>query len=308
MKKYKGNRISKFDIFYRDHPNKKKIDDAIRKLPELGEPGAKGFHPLNSLFQLSNFDVNSKITRDIVWKELPDRSLISASPEEFTVRAKGYARYLGADLVGIARLNQAYVYSHIGRSPGTWGAPIKLDHSFAIVIGVEMSYEMLKHAPGVAVTTESSFKYFEAAKVALLLARYIHYLGYEARAHVDGNYRVLCVPLAIDAGLGELGRLGLLITPQFGPRLRLSVVTTNLPLIMSIACSRMAMTPLNAWVAVTVNAAYSLGRAGEIGAIAPGHRADLVVWDADDYRQVAYFYGENLVRKVVKNGEVVYSR
>jgi len=54
LKKYKGNRISKFDIFYRDHPNKKKIDDAIRKLPELGEPGAKGFHPLNSLFQLSS--------------------------------------------------------------------------------------------------------------------------------------------------------------------------------------------------------------------------------------------------------------
>ena len=48
---------------------------------------------------------------------------------------------------------------------------------------------------------------------------------------MDGNYRVMCDPVAYDAGLGELGRLGLLITPQFGPRIRLSIVSTNLPLV-----------------------------------------------------------------------------
>jgi epoxyqueuosine reductase QueG len=40
----------------------------------------------------------------------------------------------------------------------------------------------------------------------------------------------MCVPIAADAGLGELGRLGLLITPEYGPRVRLSIVTTNMPL------------------------------------------------------------------------------
>ena len=55
-----------------------------------------------------------------------------ASPEEFTRRVKGFARYLGARLVGTTKLNPAYVYSHIGRSPGQWGDPIRLDHTHAV--------------------------------------------------------------------------------------------------------------------------------------------------------------------------------
>jgi reductive dehalogenase len=94
-----------------------------------------------------------------------------------------------------------------------------------------MDNDMIRHAPDLPVTTETAFAYFEVGKVAMMLARYINMLGYNARAHVDGNYRVLCVPVAADAGLGELGRLGLLITPGYGPRIRLSVVTTNLELL-----------------------------------------------------------------------------
>jgi ferredoxin len=63
--------------------------------------------------------------------------------------------------------------------------------------------------------------------VALL----IQSLGYPARAHLDGNYRVVCPLVARDAGLGEIGRMGLLMTPELGPRVRLGVVTTDLPLI-----------------------------------------------------------------------------
>ena len=63
-----------------------------------------------------------------------------------------------------------------------------------------------------------------------MVARYINLLGYEARAHVDGNYKVMCPPIAVDAGLGEIGRMGLLISPKYGPRIRLAVVTTDLPL------------------------------------------------------------------------------
>jgi reductive dehalogenase len=93
-----------------------------------------------------------------------------------------------------------------------------------------MRHEMVRHGPEVAITTETTLQYFEVAKIAMVIARYLNFLGYEARAHVDGNYRVLCGPVAADAGLGELGRIGLLMTPRFGPRVRLSVVTTTLPL------------------------------------------------------------------------------
>ena len=66
---------------------------------------------------------------------------------------------------------------------------------------------MIRHAPESPTITESAFSYYENAKIALILAKYINLLGYEARAHVDGNYRVMCIPIAVDSGLGELGRL-----------------------------------------------------------------------------------------------------
>ena len=70
--------------------------------------------------------------------------------------------------------------------------------------------------------------YSKLAFVCSLLAQFIRNLGYHAIP--CGNDTALSIPLAIDAGLGELGRNGLLITPQFGPRVRLCKVLTDLPL------------------------------------------------------------------------------
>ena len=55
-------------------------------------------------------------------------------------------------------------------------------------------------------------------------------LGYNAQAHIDGNYEVICPLVAKDAGIGEIGRMGLLMTPKNGPRVRIAVVTTDAPL------------------------------------------------------------------------------
>jgi ferredoxin len=221
-----------FQEHYRLHPEQRAFDEKVRALPPLAHPGTKAYDPLASPFAAATFDVLERMTADIEWEPAPiEPRRIEATPEEFTRRIKGFARHLGADLVGTTALNPAYVYSHIGRSPGALGAPIDLGHDYAAVFAVEMDHEMVRQAPDTATMTETAFKYFEVAKIAMLVARYINLLGYEARAHVDGNYRVLCGPIAADAGLGELGRLGLLITPRFGPRVRLSVVTTNLPLL-----------------------------------------------------------------------------
>jgi len=221
-----------FEAYYQQHPEKIKTDQKIRKKPALCSPGSKTYHPLVSPFQIAMFSIFEDISGDIDWSPAPvEEQPIAATSDEFTKRIKGFAKYLGADLVGTTRLNSAYIYSHIGRSAGEWGAPIELNHTYAIAIGVEMSADMVRSAPESPTLTETAYRYLEAGKIAMILARYINLLGYEARAHVDGNYRVLCPPIAVDAGLGELGRLGLLITPQFGPRLRLSVVTTNLPLL-----------------------------------------------------------------------------
>jgi len=223
---------SEFDAYYRDHPEKKEIDEKIRAMPGLGSPGSKTYYPVTSPFQEAIFSVLGGSTRNIEWEPEPiEGKPVEVSPAEISIRLKGFARFLGADLVGITKLNPAYVYSHIARGAGTWGKPIELNHTYAIAIAVEMRHNMIRYAPAGPTITESAFSYYENAKVAMILAKYINLLGYEARAHVDGNYRVMCIPIAVDAGLGELGRLGLLITPKYGPSVRLSIVTTNLPLL-----------------------------------------------------------------------------
>jgi reductive dehalogenase len=152
---------------------------------------------------------------------------------------KEVALFLGADLVGICALNQAYVYSHTGLridfAKGTAGQEIQMPHKYAISIGVEMDYRRMRYAPGWIDNAEVGLGYLNAARVAVALAAYIRELGYPARAHFFINEWVQHVPIAEAAGLGELGRLGILITRKYGPRLRLSTVTTDLPLAVDSA-------------------------------------------------------------------------
>jgi ferredoxin len=90
---------------------------------------------------------------------------------------------------------------------------------------------MVRAAPNAPAVMESGRQYVEAARIAVQLAAAIRKMGYPARAHIDGNYRLVAPLVARDAGLGEIGRMGLLMTPRLGPRVRLGVVTSSLELV-----------------------------------------------------------------------------
>ena len=79
----------------------------------------------------------------------------------------------------------------------------------------------------------------------------------------------------------------------------------SLPVVMGIACRQLKMTPAEAVSAVTINAAHAIDRAHEVGSIEAGKKADLVVFDASDYRSIPYRFGTNLVKKVIKSGRLV---
>jgi imidazolonepropionase len=76
----------------------------------------------------------------------------------------------------------------------------------------------------------------------------------------------------------------------------------SLPLILSLACTQMRLTPAEALVAATLNAAWALGLAAEIGSLAPGKRADFLLLDGDDYRLIPYRAGHNPVAAVFRDG------
>ena len=79
-----------------------------------------------------------------------------------------------------------------------------------------------------------------------------------------------------------------------------------MPLALSLASTQMKMTPAEAITAATINAAYSLKRGNEIGSLEPGKRADFVIHDAADYRELAYFAGIEHPHNVFVNGESVW--
>ncbi len=83
--------------------------------------------------------------------------------------------------------------------------------------------------------------------------------------------------------------------------------TLSLPMILSIACSQMRMTPAEAIAAATINPAYSLRRHGRIGSLEVGKYADLAVFDVADYREIPYYFGVNRCCMTLKQGNVIHS-
>jgi len=217
-----------FESYYALRPENRAVDDEIRALPGLLSLTASKAHPLAFASAEASFCLTGALREEVDGPVAPVRPEVTAA--QMTPYIKSLARYYGAYTVGITELKPYHVYSHIGRGSGEYGAPIILDHRYAIAFTVEMDRAMMGATPEATGVMESARQYVEAARVALQLAYFIRWLGYPARAHIDGNYRVIAPLVARDAGLGDIGRMGLLMTPELGPRVRLGVVTTDLPL------------------------------------------------------------------------------
>ncbi len=223
--------MTQYEEYYAHLNSKmKKTDDEIRRLPELGAEGAKYYHQLDSPYMVSVFEFIEGY-RHLAAPGQPAVTPIEITPQEATTRIKGFARQLGALDVRVTRLRDYHVYSHSGRHLYNWGQENQINHTYAVVFSVEMDHPMVHSAPLPTTCTETAIEYMRAANIGICIAAYIKNIGYNARAHIDGNYKVLATAVAHDAGLGELGRLGLIITPSHGPRVRTAVVTTDMAMV-----------------------------------------------------------------------------
>jgi imidazolonepropionase len=81
----------------------------------------------------------------------------------------------------------------------------------------------------------------------------------------------------------------------------------SMQMIVALACRYLKLTQAQALAAATINAAHAIGRGGSIGSLEIGKQADVLIVDVSDYRSIGYRYGTNLVRSVIKRGQVVYS-
>jgi imidazolonepropionase len=100
----------------------------------------------------------------------------------------------------------------------------------------------------------------------------------------------------IDAGVP------LALASNFNPG---SCMSFSMPLMMTIACTQMGLSPEEAITASTLNGAAALGLSDKVGSIEPGKQADIILYDIPDYRYLPYFFGTNLVSTVIKKGTIL---
>ena len=213
------------DIQYQDRPGYRKLDYALRNAA----------WNLEYDFALGTVRSDSGMYS---WSRIADKARrfvetggrVSGSPEENSRILKKAARFYGAALVGISPVHPHVVYSHeynpVEKSHYPLELPAGCDR--AVVVAVEMDYETSRHSPNAVAGASTGLGYSMQAVTANLLAAFIRHLGYTAVP--SGNDTALSIPLAIAAGLGEMGRMGLLITEKYGPRVRLAKVFTDMPL------------------------------------------------------------------------------
>ncbi|RJE47276.1 reductive dehalogenase [Dehalobacter sp. MCB1] len=152
------------------------------------------------------------------------------SPEAASKTIKKAAAFLGASLVGIAPYDERWVYSTVVNMKTRESVPNNLPFKpkSVIVMALEMNYEAFQTAPALIGAAAAGNIYSNMSATAHKVATFVRRLGYQAIP--CGNDTALSVPLAIHAGLGELSRIGILVTPKFGPRVRLCKVFTDMPL------------------------------------------------------------------------------
>ncbi|MFC2001919.1 reductive dehalogenase [Chloroflexota bacterium] len=195
----------------------------------------------------------AKLTKSLVWiPPAQDYGKLEADPSEATPLIKKMGRFFGANQVGIGLLDRRWVYSHwfdedtsehypIKFSDETgyeeYQEPVQLEDKtqvipakmkYAIVLIHEMDELGIATAPTMTQMATTLTTYSRISFTTVMLAEFIRGLGYNAIP--SANDTAISIPLAIDAGLGELSRNAKLINPRYGPRCRISKVITDLPL------------------------------------------------------------------------------
>ena len=159
-----------------------------------------------------------------------DLRLDTTDNQAMSQDVKRVAMLLGASSVGITELNRLWIYSHTYDALTHEHKEFELpdEYGYAIVLAFQMDYNLVCTSPTWLAQATEGVEYSRMPFTASMLAQFIRNLGYKAIP--SANDTAISIPLAIDAGLGELGRNGLLITKKFGPRVRIAKVFTDLPL------------------------------------------------------------------------------
>ncbi len=219
--------------YYEKNKNMKLKDDSLRRVSfrhvlKKSEQFKDLFFPLTSnnklyIKNLYEMDQNFKVKEK------------QHIPKDFNNNIKEIVKYYGATDVGIVDLDEYSYYSHSGginESLGfdNYGEEIKPKYKTGIIFTVKMDLEFMNRAPHFEELLTTEQGYLRVAEVSTRLSMYLKSLGYESFANNSEIYLAPLVPLAYDAGLGEIGMSNHLVTLKHGDNVRLGAVFTNMEL------------------------------------------------------------------------------
>lgn len=218
-----------YEDYYSRRPDLKETDDALRGRPDICRPGGEHYDERIAAETVGWFErIDAIRPAPALVEALATRIREAADP---TAVLKRTLLELGAVAAGAAPLLPEFVYTVKGRFDEDYGRPVELTHGHVLVFLVEMDFSAMARAPKAETLRESARQYFRAAEISLTGAAAIRAAGFDAKSHHDAHYDIILPPLAVRAGLGELGRNNILIADRFGSRVRIGAVTTDLPLV-----------------------------------------------------------------------------
>jgi imidazolonepropionase len=180
-----------------------------------------------------------------------------------------------------------------------------LEAARALGLGLRVHADQLSLSGGAALAAELRAKtadhleHADAAGIAALKSACVQPVLLPGSVYALGSKRYPAARAMIEAGLAVV------LATDFNPG---SSPTPSMTMILSLASTQMRLTPAEAITASTVNAAHSLNRGGEVGTLEQGKRADFVIHDCSDYRELSYFFGVEHARATFVGGREVFDR
>ena len=207
------------------------------KVSEIIDKDQPGYTQVDHALAIASWTVHDYFRHAFSWEKLGSTAnmmpgaeikkykIDERNIEKMTKTIKAVTKSFGADMVGIAPYNPDWVYTE-----DRAGTPFDMPEgtSAVIAIGTVMDSDTISTSPSMTQGFASGMGYSQMAFIVSSLAEFIRLLGYNAVP--TGNDTALSIPIAVEAGLGQVGRNGLLTTQEHGARVRLCKVFTDMPL------------------------------------------------------------------------------
>ncbi len=223
-------------------------------------------------------------------------------PDEYRGRKQDYARLVTHEMLPTVAAAKLAEYCDVFCEPAVFSVEESrkiLSAARALGLGLRIHADQLSNSGAAALaaelgaTTADHLEHTDARGIAALRAAGVQPVLLPASVYALGSSRYPAAREMIAAGLA------IVLATDFNPG---SSPTPSMPMILSLACTQMKMTPAEAITAATFNAACSLGRGHEIGTLERGKLADFVIHDCSDYREIPYFFGIESARGVFIGG------